>query len=477
MKNHNFTSQKAFLIFSLSASFSLLTACGGGQQDSDATSPVANTAPVLELNLPNSLTGGVQNTSALTVKQPAQVVGSASDAQIITNAVSAAANASNQPCAFIGVSDNDPFRNGYQMTKLLVSSVAAWTCIGDTLINLSNFIAHDGVILETDNDTTASNYDPQEPTHYSITDDSEAQTTIRIYYRYSRATPPRVDDDPQFYISWNESSTDSAVIEGRLIIDAVKIQDSARKADDPIKLRMDFNYTPTTKDVDVFLQFDNGNEWAEGFRINVSKDLTANPLTQVYLARGLIKMKKQFLPVTGISEIPSVQIFTVSDNLGKGAAIAEFQDISLPLELNASTNNHLGNYLFTKTDNYYFKANQESEWIQKSITTSEYRGSRTTPSTGGSFPADPSLDNLISALNLDSNYFTGTMCASVGDDCNALLNSIFQEGLFSHEQNQGIDPMDWRTTALATPSYLNSIYPNGADWFGAFDYSFTPSLN
>ncbi len=457
---------------SLAASLSLLTACGGGKQDSATTSPVSNTAPALELNLPNSLTGGVQTAAALTANQQAQVV-AASDAQVITNAV----NASNQPCAFIGVSDDDPFRNGYQMTKFMVSTVATWTCIGDTLINLSNFIAHDALILETENDTSASNYDPQEPTHYSITDDSETQTTIRIYYRYSRATPPRITDDPQFYISWNESTTDSSVIEGRLVIDAVKIQAAARKADDPIKMRMDFNYTQAAKDVDVFLQFDNGNEWAEGFRMNVTKDLTANPLTQVYLARGLVKMKKQFLPVTGITEIPNVQIFTVSDSLGKGAAIAEFQDISLPLELNANSNNHLGNYLFTKTDNYYFKADQQWQWIKKSITASEYRGGRTTPSTGGSFPADPSLDNLINVLNLDLNYFTGTLCANVGDDCNALLNSIFQEGLFNHEQNQGADPMDWRSTALASPTYLNSVYPNGADWFGAFDYNFTASLN
>ncbi len=476
MKNQKLSSKNNLFIVSLTLTLSLLSACGGGQDGTSGNNPVISSAPVLELNLPNSLTGGIQTTTAIVAKQQAQVIGSSSDAQLITNAVTSSANTSNQPCQFIGVSDDEPFRNGYQMTKFMVSTVAAWTCIGDTLISVSNFIAHDGVILETDNDTTTGNFKPNDPTHYSITDDSKTQTTIRLYYGYSRVTPPRVADDPQFFISWNESSTDTSIIEGRLIIDAVMIQANDRKAEDPTKMRMDFNYTQNSKDVDVFLQFDAGNEWAEGFRMMVNKDLNANPLTKVYLARGLMKMKKQFLPITGITEIPNLQLYTVSDSFGNGAAIAEFQDISLPLELNSTTNNHLGNYLLTKTDNYYFQADQQWDWIKKSITTSEFRGARTTPTTGGTFPSDPSLDTLKVVLNLDANYFTANLCANVGDDCNNLLNSIFREGLFNHEQNQGTQPTDWRATALAAPNYLNSVYPNGADWFGAFDYNFTPSL-
>jgi hypothetical protein len=485
MKNHNLVTRNSVsgnkrLIASLALvtlSFGLLSACGGGS-DTAAVTPASNNNPVLQLNLPNSLTGGQQPASIVAVQQQAQVIGTAtSDAQIITNAVRSSSTVSDQPCLYIGVDDDEPFRNGYQMTKMMVSTVATWTCISDTLIHISSFIAHDGKIVTTDNDTTAGNYDPEDPTHYSVTDDSATQTTIRMYYRYSRVAPPRAGDDPQFYFSWNKVTADSSNsnIEGRLIIDGVKIQPKTRKADDPTMMRMDFNYTSTAKNVDMFLQFDNGNEWADGFRMNVSKDLTANPLTQVYVARGLVKMKRQFLPITGITEIPNVQMFTVSDSFGSGAAIAEFQDISLPLELNAATNNHLGNYLFTKTDQYYFQADQQWDWIKKSITTSEYRGGRTTSATGG-ITNDPSLDDIKTVLNLDSAYFTGSLCANIGDDCNALLNSIFNEGFFNHEQNQGADPMDWRSTALATPSYLKSIYPNGADWFGAFDYSFTPSL-
>jgi len=62
----------------------------------------------------------------------------------------------------------------------------------------------------------------------------------------------------------------------------------------------------------MFLRFDEGNEWAEGLRINVTRDLTAILSGQVFTALGLIQMKDQFLPVDDITEIPEVHMFTVS---------------------------------------------------------------------------------------------------------------------------------------------------------------------
>jgi hypothetical protein len=51
-------------------------------------------------------------------------------------------------------------------------------------------------------------------------------------------------------------------------------------------------------------------------------------------------MKAQFLPVTGIDAIPSIRMFTVSDLLGEGVALAEFQlDPSLDI---IATNLSLG---------------------------------------------------------------------------------------------------------------------------------------
>ena len=457
---------KIFVPVLLSSSM-FLSACGGGA-DSNNRQIQANNNPSLDMNLPASVTGDSQP-----VNNQNQIIGA-----VVTGShqvVSAVDSGTGQPCIHLGVDQDDPFRNGYQITKLLVSAVATWTCIADVLIDVSTYLPNDGQIYETNNDKSSDNYDREDPTHYSVTSDSETQTTIRLYYDYDRQTPPQVGEDPQFFISWNTTSHDN--IDGRLIIDGLKVNPEDRKEEDPTMMRMDFNYTSTEKNSDIFMQFDNGNPWAEGFRIHVKKDLTANPLRDVFLARGLIKMKAQFLPVNNISEIPNVQMFTVSDSFGNGAAIAEFQDVSLPLELNATSNNHLGNFLFTKNDVYYFDYDSDWDYINKTITLSEFRGGRTTPVTGGTWiPFDPSLDVIISGLALDTNYFTGILCANIGDDCNELLNAVFHDGFAGQEQNQGSDPMDWRSAILAQPDYLDSIYPNGASWDGAFDYSYLPSL-
>jgi hypothetical protein len=77
-------------------------------------------------------------------------------------------------------------------------------------------------------------------------------------------------------------------------------------------------------------------------------------------------------------------------------------------------------------------------------------------------------------LALGADYFTGSKCAEIGDDCTDLLNAVFTDGFADQEENQGSDPMDWRSDAIAMPEYLSSVYPNGIDWSGAFDYAFTP---
>ena len=82
---------------------------------------------------------------------------------------------------------------------------------------------------------------------------------------------------------------------------------------------------------------------------------------------------------------------------------------------------------------------------------------------------------IIAALALDSDYFAGSKCAQLNDDCNQLLNAVFVDGFADQEKNQGSDPMDWRSNALAGASYLESVYPNGLNWSGAFEQSFTPA--
>ena len=434
----------------------LLSGCGATTATEDTTAPLSRVA----LSLPDSMTGG-KGTGAATPMVGIQT--NQAQAQAMTSA-----QGTSQPCAFVGAGTDDPFANGYHMTRFLVGAIASWTCVADLFINIAVFVPHDGLIKETDNDTQAANYDPKDPTHYSVTDETTAKVSVRLYYGYDRVTPPVPTDIPQFFASWINGAGDD--IQGRLVLDVVTIAGIDRQSDDPAAMRLDFTYTESQKLATMYLKFDGGNEWANGLRIEVTEDLGVNPLTQVYLARGLLDMKRQFVATPGVPELPVFQMFTVSDRLGSGAAIADFIDVALPLELNAATGNNLGDYIFSKQDKYFFDEREAWDWVDKSITTSQYRGNRTTPATGGTFePFDPSLDIIITALMLDPAYFTGTACNAIGDDCNDLLNAIFRDGFADQEPNQGADPMDWRTTAVATPVYINSVYPNGVDWTGAFD--------
>ncbi len=458
---------------SLLLSSFLLVACGASDTDNTSTKESLS----VDLKLPNSLTGGSSPNSTLNQKSTSKTSSSNQSVMQKLQQVTLSANSgTGEPCFYNGNENSDPFRNGYQTTKFMVSVMASWTCIADLLINVSSIVPHDGLIKETDNNIDNANYEADEPTHYVVIDDSESQTTINMYYGYSRSSPPVTGEASQFYISWNKTSDTD--YQGRMVIDASGVNWENRKTDDPVMMRMDFNFNRTTQTADMFLKFDENNPWADGMRISIDKDLNASPLDQVYLARGMIDMKAQFLPVASISEVPQVQLFTVSDGFGNGAAITEIQDMSLPLLLNQSTGNHLGNYLFSKKDTYFFSFDQDWEYINKTIISAEYRDGRTTPANGGSWlPFDPSLDIIVSGMPaLTNDYFSGNQCANTGDNCTELLNAVFEftGGFAGHEQNQGNDPADWRSSAINTATYLPSVYPNGIDWNNAFDLSFTP---
>ena len=430
---------------------------------SACTDDPANEDISLNLEIPESLTGGSTATRSATPRSPATI-------RVQQN--------SGEPCFFNGDDNDDPFENGYDMTKFLVSAVAAWSCVADTVIDITDFVPHDGQIKETENDVQASNFDPEEPTHYSVTDDSNSQTTVRVYYGFDRATPPTAQDDPQFFVSW--SNDNNGNINGRLVIDALAINNPGRNPEDPTAMRMDFDHSTLQKTASMYLRFDAGNVWAEGLRIDVTRDLTANPLEQVYLARGLMDMKSQFVITPGVTELPVFQVYTVSDQFGEGAAIAEFVDVGVPLLLNANTGNHLGNYIFNTTGKYFFDADQSTsepwDFIEKSISSAQYRGGRTTPATGGTFiPFDPSLDQVVSELALDIDYFTNSKCELVDEDCTDLMNAIFDDGFAGQAPNQGQDPLDWRSDAIANPVYLDSVYPAGfVSWDGVFNRVFSP---
>jgi hypothetical protein len=440
------------VVFAILVGIFPVVACGNNDGDSDNDDPDTSINLTLDMELPDSITGGrMPSTSSVAIQPAAQ-----SDSDL--------------PCVFMGSEEDDFFENGYEMTKFMVSAIATWTCIADTLIDIAATVDHDGEVHQTDNVIGEDDYDEEDPTHYSVSDDSDTQTTVRFWYGYNQAEPPEPDDDPQFFLSWN--APEDGDLTGRLIIDGEEVNPEDRDPDDPTMVRMDFTYSDTQEQADMYLQFDENNEWAEGFRIQVGKDLTASPLGQKFTALGLIKMKAQFFELDGITEVPDVHMFTVADALGNGAALAEFRDISVPLIVNEALNNHLGNYLFDKDDIYFFEDDGDWEWIYKSIADAVYRGSRN-EGTGGS-PEDPDLETIATWLELDADYFTGNKCAVVNDDCTDLLNAVFEDGFAEQEPNQGSDPGDWRSTAIGNPTYLLSIYPNGADWTGAFDFSYTP---
>jgi len=418
----------------------LFWACG----DSSDTSSSTEQSITLDLGLPNSLTGGT-------------LAGASQQSYPDSHR-----SGTGMPCVYLGSEDDDPFRNGYEMTKFMVSAVAAWTCIADTLIAVADIVPHDGQIHATDNEKGAFGYDSEDPTHYQISDASETQTTILFYYGYERSSPPQQPDEAQFYLSWIDE--DNRTARGRLVIDSEGINAEDRDPDDPVMARMDFDFDVDQKVVDMFLKFDEGNQWAEGLRIKVTRDLTAVLSGQVFTALGLIQMKDQFFPDTGIDDVPSVRMFTVSDLLGEGAALAEFEALALPLELNLT--NHLGNYLFDKNDIYFFERDGDWDWVHKTIVDAVLKGGRTTSDL-----SDPSLDEIATYLNLDGDYFTGNKCAAVDDNCTELLNAVFEDGFADQEKNQGEDPLDWRSDALAQATFLDSVYPNGSDWEGAFDHA------
>lgn len=452
----------------LLGAFLMLSACS----NSDESAPKSLS---IDMALPDSITGGkAQNNPPLGVAMAQKAT-----AALVTK------QSTDIPCAFIGGDEQDPFRNGYEMTKFMVSVVATWACVTDTVIELSTLLPHDGTIIEGDNDTQAANYDSEEPTHYSITDDNGTQTTVRLYYGFDRATPPTLSNLPGFYLSWDDADNESGNVQGKFIMDVAGLAKPTLDPKDPIAMRLDFSNDASQKLADVYLQFGVGNEWADGFRIEVTKDLTAAISEKVFTAKGLMAMTAQFLPAIGVTETPVLKMYTVSNALGEGAAQAEFSNIALPLLL--TTSNNLGDYIFSKEDKYFFDADQSSsepwDWINKTIISSQYRGSRNTPLTGGTWelPFNPSIDLIILGLNLDTDYFTGAKCGDINSDCTTFLNAVFDsvDGFDDQEKNQGADPgtKDWRSTALksASSNYLPTVYPNGEDWTGAFEQTFSPA--
>ena len=184
----------------------------------------------------------------------------------------------------------------------------------------------------------------------------------------------------------------------------------------------------------------------------------------------------QFIPLEGIDELPDIGFFSVANGFGDGASIAQINNIGLPIPLNFERS--LGAYLAAKEDVYFFDGDQTADepwdWIDKRFTSARYRGGRTALETGGTWiPFNPSLDMVETALELDAGYFAN-QCAEIDDECVDFMNAVFIDGFADQAPNQGQDPNDWRSLALQSATYLDTVYPNGVDWTDAFEQDFQP---
>lgn len=444
----------------------LLSGCGGSEEETESGNNLSNVS--LDLDMPASITGGPASTSAKAstdfAKSSGMLLGNQSDQQ---------SESGDLPCSYIGIDDEDPFGNGYKATKFMVSAVAVWGCVADLLIAVADTVPHDGSIIETNNDVNAANYDREDPTHYSVIDDSDIQTTVRLYYGFDRELPPSLDEQAGFYVSWAED--EDGTVRGRLLINTLEL-DQDQDPEDPIEMRMDFTHNEEEKVHDMFMRFSSENPWADGFRIRVVKDLDANPLQKVFVAQGIMSMMAQFLPVEEITQLPEIRFFSVANQMGDGASIAQINNMSLAIPLGLEWS--LGAYLTSKQDVYFFDDDQSAaeswDWINKQFTSAVYKGGRTASETGGTWiPFSPSLDMIETALELETGYFVDE-CMNIGDECDELINTVFMGGFAEQESNQGEDPNDWRSMALQAATYLDTVYPNGVDWTSAFAQNFKP---
>ncbi len=197
----------------------MLVACGD-----DDNNTVNSSVPSLDLAIPQSLTGG-----QATIAAKSELLSAATS---VNASLKLAKAGTGEPCAYLGnEDDDDPFRNGYETSKFMISIMASWTCIADLIIDVATFVPHNGAIFETENDNNSDDFEADEPTHYSVTDESASQVTVRLYYNYSRSQPPITGEKAQFYISWNEAVNGD--IEGRMIIDRLAVEWDDHDVDDP----------------------------------------------------------------------------------------------------------------------------------------------------------------------------------------------------------------------------------------------------
>jgi hypothetical protein len=417
----------------MTAALIAVSGCGGGSGGGGGSSV---DPPDLAMDLPESLTGENSGSSLIEGAAP-----------------------EGPQCNFDGSGDNDPFKNGYYMTKFLVGIAASTICMSDFLMTIvpEMKLPGDGSIQDV-----PAEDDPYAPTGVSYTKESGNQRTIRAYWNGNT-------EDPGMYFSWVESSSR---LQGRLI-NTEEAMGGGEDPGAPTDMRMDFNYTSGEKSAQVYFAFPADHPYGvTGFRVSVTRDEDDGTV----IALGRMDMSKQpfsaFDPdiETYITETPVLMMYTVANEAGSGAAVASFADHGIGFDIPPS--DHLGYYRFTNTDKYFFTAAGAAEWINKTVTAATYEGGKSLSTI-----TESNIDSFLSLSGGTTAACTASAGTS-GTNCVNLLNGIFDGASFSPEQDAGSDPGDWRSTIIsgvASDDFLSSPYPSGySSWDGVFDMDFNP---
>jgi hypothetical protein len=324
------------------------------------------------------------------------------------------------------------------MTRFLVGVTASWTCIADHIRRIVDILVFYGALDTNGTPWAVTDRDPDDPTYVSLTEnDITGDKEVRLYWGLTTDA-----GDEGWYLAWNDTG---GIVDGVLIIDVVNMGSVIDTAEDPEFMRMDFLYTGTEQTADAFLSFFTANLWADAFRIHVFKDLVNNDPR--YVARGILALKAQFDPIwatnTGDTSVPGLNMYTVADANGNGAALALMSDIGLSLDLQQG--DHLGNFLFGKNDRYYFSSGGAPVYVLKTVTPATYVNGKDL--SGPSWPdSDADVDT---ALSTGGDYATCTGTEPyTGAECESFLDALFGDADWWADVNFGTDPGDWRTTRL-----------------------------
>jgi hypothetical protein len=416
----------------------LLFAAGCEEDTNSSDGTITAEAPTLDMSFPDSLTGGTSST-----------------------ALQNAAAGDEPDCFYDGAGQDDPFQNGYFMTKFLVGAVATWTCVAD-FVSLSIATLQ----LPTDGQVIPTGGDPEDgPTGVSVTQDSSVQLTVRLYFNDN-------EEDPGFFVSWVQ--TDDGV-DGRLILNE-DVFDSD-DPDEPSDMRMDFSIGEDSRSADMYIAFPAENtHQVSGFRINVARD----DGDETFVAKGILAFDGQWFSdvPASITETPGLRIATISNFEGDGAASAVFGDAAVEFALGPSfSDRSLGWYLFDKDDIYFFDSAGADEWISKAVTSAQYETGKTSTSAD-----DATIEDYLSPPLAGGEIAACVAGAGTPNQaCEDILNAVFSLGLGSFvEINDSTSmPGGFRGTFISgldyPGDYLDSPYPDGFDsWDGVFDMEFNP---